>query len=224
MATRSESPDNQGVLQDLSGNRKRALGDEVAEGEVQSNKKRHTVPENTNIRDDDDISLDSDMERLFTETDDEEDTEVVDDEPEQGPVLWSEDQEGYPPCAIYHEDVKQHQARIVEFAFNIANQLSRISHKVGDMAKLYAEAIACQRFPEPKKIVIALVGDAGSGMVSMQIDCDCADCVPGKSSLINSLLDIPHVSQEVLKLLSIADMHGLIRNPRAILVARVHAP
>ncbi|KAG9638433.1 hypothetical protein KCU95_g8610, partial [Aureobasidium melanogenum] len=180
MATRSESLDNQGVLQDLSGNRKRALGDEVAEGEVQSNKKRHTVPENTNIRDDDDISLDSDMERLFTETDDEEDTEVVDDEPEQGPVLWSEDQEGYPPCAIYHEDVKQHQARIVEFAFNIANQLSRISHKVGDMAKLYAEAIACQRFPEPKKIVIALVGDAGSG----------------KRSLINSLLDIPHVSQE----------------------------
>ncbi|CAD0093894.1 unnamed protein product [Aureobasidium vineae] len=186
-------------MQNLSNNQKRPLEDEGLEGETQEHKRRHTVPENTNIRDDDGISVGSDIERLFVETDDEEDTEVGDDEPEQGPVLWSEDQEEYPPCAIYHADVKQYQARITGFADNIVDQLSKVCHRGGDMGKLRAEAVACQRFPESKKIVIALMGDAGSGMLFIPNDSDCADRTPGKSSLINSILDTPHVSQEVFR-------------------------
>ncbi|KAG9518018.1 hypothetical protein KCU93_g8524, partial [Aureobasidium melanogenum] len=177
MASRSVLPENPEPLLGLSGSRKRTLVDEDTNAEDQANKRQHTTPD---IRDDDDISLDSDVESLFNETDDTEDTEMVDKEPEQGPVLWSADQEEYPPCAIYHEDVKKHQARITELAVNVGVHSAKISSNGSDMAKLHAEAIAIQKFPEPKKVIIALMGDAGSG----------------KSSLINSILDIPHIAKE----------------------------
>ena len=44
---------------------------------------------------------------------DDEDLKVLEEEPEQGEVLWSEDKERYPRCAIYHEDVKK-QVRKIE--------------------------------------------------------------------------------------------------------------
>ncbi|KAG9835549.1 hypothetical protein KCU98_g13856, partial [Aureobasidium melanogenum] len=177
MTSRSVLPENPEPLLGLSDGRKRTLVDEDTDAEDQANKRQHITPD---IRDDDDISLDSDVESLFVETDDTEDTEMVDKEPEQGPVLWSADQEEYPPCAIYHEDVKKHQARIAVLAANVGVHSAKISSKGSDMAKLHAEAIAIQEFPEPKKIIIALMGDAGSG----------------KSSLINSILDIPHIAKE----------------------------
>jgi hypothetical protein len=83
----------------LSVYRKRALVNEDAGDEIHQNKKRHIQSETTD-RDDSDMSLDSDIEALFSEADDDEDAEDVDNEPEQGEVLWSEDQEEYPPCAI----------------------------------------------------------------------------------------------------------------------------
>ena len=170
--------------------------EEGAEDQIREHKKRHILLENAD-RDDDDISLDSDMEALFNEADDDDDAEEVDHEPEQGPVLWSEDQEEYPACAIYHADVKRHQSRITELAVNITDHLSKVRQEGDDLDRLHAEAVACQKFPELKKIVIALVGDAGSGMSPVQESCDYADCTSGKSSLINSILDTPHVCQEV---------------------------
>ncbi|KAG9698657.1 hypothetical protein KCU95_g2420, partial [Aureobasidium melanogenum] len=177
MASRSGLPEAPGTLLNLSGSRKRTLADEDTDAENQANKRQNTTPD---IREDDDVSLGSDMESLFDETAGTEDTEMVDKEPEQGPVLWSADQEEYPPCAIYHEDVKNHQARTTELAVNVGDHLAKISDNGSDVAKLHAEAVAIQKFPEPKKVVIALMGDAGSG----------------KSSLINSILDIPHIAKE----------------------------
>jgi hypothetical protein len=155
----------------LSTYRKRALVKVDAGDEYHQNKKRHILPE-----DPDRDGMDSDIEALFSEADDDEDTEDVDNEPEPGEILWSEDQEEYPPCAIYHADVKEHQASITEFAVNVTDQLSKVCHKGDDIAKLHAEADACQRFPELKKMVVALVGDAGSGMASRQNHCGHADC------------------------------------------------
>lgn len=198
MASRFVSPGVPEDLLDLSGKRKRALVDESGEAESHANKRLHTAP---NICvDDDDLSLNPDLEALITEADEEEDIEMADKEPEQDAVLWSEDQEEYPPCAIYHGDVKQHQALIAKFAASVGVHLSRISSKGNDMAKLHAEAVAIQEFPEPKKIIIALMGDAGSGMAYIQGYCNCADDLAGKSSLINSILDIPHIAKEVSRL------------------------
>jgi hypothetical protein len=151
----------------LSVYRKRALVNEDAGDEIHQKKKRHIQPETTD-RDDSDMSLDSDIEALFSEADDDEDAEDVDNEPEQGEVYWSEDQEEYPPCAIYHADVKEHQASITGFAIKVTDQLSEVCHEGDDIARLHAEADACQRFPELKKMVVALVGNAGSGMASRQ--------------------------------------------------------
>jgi hypothetical protein len=180
----------------LSGSRKRALVTEDAADGAHRSKKRNVQQESTDYEYDN-TSLDSDIEAFFSDADDDEDAEEADNEPEQGEILWSEDQEEYPPCAIYHADVKKHQAHITEIAAKVTDQLSKICHKGNDIAKLHAEANVCQRFPELKKMVVALVGDAGSGVTSVQDDCGCADCTPGKSSLINSILDIPYVSQEV---------------------------
>jgi len=196
MASRSEDPEIQEVSRDLLVNRKRAHDEEGAEDETQENKRRHILPEYAD-HDDSDILLDPDLEALFNEADDDDDVVETDHEPKQGPVLWSEDMEEYPPCAIYHADVKRHQARITELAVDVTHILSKVCQEADDIAKLHAEAIACQTFPELKKIVIALVGDAGSGMIPKQNIRGRADCVSGKSSLINSILDIPHVSQEV---------------------------
>jgi hypothetical protein len=149
-----------------SGNRKRALGTEDAGDEAHRRKKRNVQPESTEYEYDD-TSLDSDIEAFFSDADDDEDAEEADNEPEQGEILWSEDQEDYPPCAIYHADVKKHQARITEIAAKVTDQLSKICHKGDDIAKLHAEANICQRFPELKKMVVALVGDAGSGTTSV---------------------------------------------------------
>jgi hypothetical protein len=176
--------------------RKRALVNEDAEDEAHRSKKRKVQPESTD-HEYNNTSLESDIEAFFSDADDDEDAEDADNEPEQGEILWSEDQEEYPPCAIYHSDVKKHQANITEIVAKVTDQLSKICHEGDDIAKLHAEADTCRRFPELKKMVVALVGDAGSGMMSVQDDCGCADCTPGKSSLINSILDIPYVSQEV---------------------------
>jgi hypothetical protein len=221
MASRSVLPENPEPLLGLSGSRKRTLVDEDTNAEDQANKRQHTTPD---IRDDDDISLDSDVESLFNETDDTEDTEMVDKEPEQGPVLWSADQEEYPPCAIYHEDVKKHQARISELAVNVGVHSAKISNNGSDMAKLHAEAIAIQKFPEPKKVIIALMGDAGSGTTDNQRYCNRADDVTGKSSLINSILDIPHIAKEVFRFFSAIESHRLTHEIRVIMAARVHVP
>jgi hypothetical protein len=166
MVSRSGSPDIQDVLMDLSGNRKRAHVEEGGEVEAQPNKRQHILSEDID-RYDDDISLDPDLDSLFNDADDADDAEPVDDEPEQGEILWSEDKEEYPPRAIYHADVKEHQARITDFAVNVTDQLSKVCHQGDDVAKLHAEAVACQKLPEPKKMVVALMGDAGSGMTSM---------------------------------------------------------
>jgi lipopolysaccharide export system protein LptA len=223
MASRSEHSKIQGFLLGLPSNRKRAIAEDGAEEEIQQNKKRHILTEDTN-RDDDNISLDSDMEALFNEADDGDDAEQADHEPEQGPVLWSEDQEVYPACAVYHADVKKHQYRITELTVNITDQLSRVRQEGDDIAKLHAEAVACQKFPELKNIVVALVGDAGSGMMTMQNSCGCADCASGKSSLINSVLDIPHVSQEVFTICVIIEHGKLIYGSRVTSVVHAHAP
>lgn len=192
-----------------------------AEDDIQEIKKRHILFENAD-RDDDDISLDSDIEALFNEADDDDDAEEVDHEPKQGPVLWSEDQEEYPACAVYHADVKRYQSRVTGLAVNVTDHLSKVRQEGDDLARLYAEAVACQKFPELKKIVIALVGDAGSGMSPMQDSCDYADSTPGKSSLINSILDTPFVSQEVCIVFS-SEMSRLIHIIRVTTVAHAHA-
>jgi hypothetical protein len=198
--------------------RKREILDERAEGEDQTNKKRHTspdgpissaIPDTTDSPEDveileiseiisgDDEMPNFDTELLLVSSDDEEDSKMIDEEPEQGPILWSEDQEEFPPCAIYHEDVKQYQARITEFTVDLADHLSKIRDKGGDMTRLYTEAVSNQAFPEPKKQIVTLMGDAGSGMTCVQDGCNCTDHTSGKSSLINSILDTPHVAKEV---------------------------
>lgn len=158
--------------------RKREILEECAEAEEQTNKKRLTsfdnpsgfvirntkLPEIIDVYSGDDEMPDFDTKHLLVTSDDEEDSKTIDEEPEQGPVLWSEDQEEFPPNAIYHEDVKQHQGRITEFAVNLAEHLSKIRDKGGDMTRLHAEAVSNQTFPEPKKPVVTLMGDAGSGM------------------------------------------------------------
>lgn len=146
-------------LLNFSGDRKRPLVEEDDDDETHQNKKQYT---------DRDDTLDSDFEALFSESDENEDAEEVDDEPEQGDILWSEDQEEYPPCAAYHPDVKKHQTCITQYAVNVTDQLSRVCHEGDDIAKLHAEAVTCQKFPELKKIVVALVGDAGSGSIYEQ--------------------------------------------------------
>jgi len=173
-----------------SGDRKRALvkeddDDDDDDDEIHQHKKQHTVPKSANR----DNTLDSDIEALFSGSDDDEDAEEADNEPEQGDILWSEDQEEYPPCAVYHPDVKKHQASITSFAVNITNRLSKVCREADEIAKLHAEAAACRKFPELKKIVIALVGDAGSGITPKQNGCGCADSVQEKArSLILSLI------------------------------------
>jgi len=202
------------------GARKRALGEGDADDKTHQNKKRYICAKDTN-RDD---TPDSDFKARFSDTSDDEDAEEADDEPEQGEVLWSEDQEEYPPCAVYHPDVKKHQACITDFAVNVTDQLSKVCHEGDDIAKLHAEAIACQRFPELKKIVVALVGDAGSGIKFKQTCHNCVDILPGKSSLINSILDVPHIAREVsTKWLSL-ERQRLTRIPRVTTVAHAHAP
>lgn len=183
------------LLLTFSDGRKRALGEADADDEDHQNKKRYIRSKDTD-RDD---TPDSDFEARFSDTSDDEDPEKVDVdvEPEQGEILWSEDQEAYPPCAIYHPDVKEHQACITEFAMHVTKQLSRVRYEGDDIAKLHTEAVACQKFPELKKIVVALVGDAGSGIESKKRDLDHADIFSGKSSLINSILDVPHIAREV---------------------------
>ncbi|KAK6001507.1 hypothetical protein QM012_002838 [Aureobasidium pullulans] len=197
MAKIPVSSKNQMVLHNLSSKRKRALVNEDAEGYGQANKKHCSVPQITDHcgddedgddddgdeqddDDDDDASLNSDVEFSSADSDNEEGIEEIDDEPAQDTILWSEDQEEYPSCAVYHEDVKPYQNRITDLAVNVTEQLSEICCRGGDMAKFHAEAITIQRFPELKKIVIALMGEAGSG----------------KSSLINSILDTPHIAKE----------------------------
>lgn len=203
--------------------RKREILEECAEAEEQTNKKRLTsldnhsgfairntkIPEIIDVYSGDDEMPDTGTELLLVETDgDEEDSKMIDQEPEQGPIFWSEDQEEFPANAIYHEDVKQHQARISEFAVSLADHLSRIRDKGGDMTRLYAEAVSNQAFPEPKKPVITLMGDAGSGMSCVQNCCNYADRTSGKSSLINSILDIPQVAKEVCYFLSRYCIHA----------------
>jgi hypothetical protein len=207
----------------LSGGRKRALVTEDTGDETYQNKKRHRLSRNSD-HDDDGLSLGSDIEALFSETDDYDDAEEVDDEPEQGDILWSEDQEEYPPCAVYHPDVKKHQVCVTEFAVNITDQLSKVRHEGDDIAKLHTEALACQKFPELKKVVVALVGDAGSGMTSIQNGCGCADFALGKSSLINSILDMPHIARKVCTKIFLTESSRLIHGSRATTVAHAHVP
>ena len=228
MAKRFVSSKNQVALQNLSSKRKRALVDEDAYGDGQWNKKQRPVPENNNDDDDenenDDASLNSDMELSSADGENEEGIEEIDDEPEQGTVLWSEDQEEYPQCAVYHEDVEQHQSRITDLVVNVTEQLSEICHKDGDMAKFHTEAMVIQKFPELKKIVIALMGEAGSGMTCMQNDFEHADCTTGKSSLINSILDIPHIAKEVSVSCVPLEICMLIELLRATMAAHALAP
>jgi hypothetical protein len=216
MASRLISPQTQGELLGLLANRKRDF-EECGEDEDQPNKKQHTsldnpssaIPDTTDSPDDfeilenpetmscDDEMPDFDDEPMLVISDDEEDSKTIDGEPEQGPILWSEDKEDFPPCAIYHEDVKQHQARITKFAANLADHLSKIRDKGGDMIRLHAEAVSNLTFPEPKKPVITLMGESGAGTSYIQDVWNHADHTPGKSSLINSILDTPHVAKEV---------------------------
>ncbi|THX17187.1 hypothetical protein D6D13_01030 [Aureobasidium pullulans] len=178
MSSRSASPE---ANERLLGKRKRTVEDEDNEGDSQTDKRRHMEDDDLKSTDDFDVSKDLDDELLFVKKDREGSTKTLDLEPEQGTIRWSEDREEYPNCAVYHADVKQYQARVTELFVNLAEHLSRISHTGDDMEILHTQAIAIQTFSGPKRQVVALAGDAGSG----------------KSSLISSILDIPHISRHV---------------------------
>lgn len=132
--------------------------------------------------DQDDLeNSDEDLEGSQSDADDDEDLDILEQEPEQGEVLWSEGEEEYPRCAIYNEKVNQHEHRLTEILNRLASRLAEITTQSESAERLHAQVIEAQQFPEPNAPLIALLGDAGTG----------------KSALIGALTDTPFASKEV---------------------------
>ncbi|THW49108.1 hypothetical protein D6D21_02616 [Aureobasidium pullulans] len=165
---KSEMLEVQGVL----GKRKRMTRAKVNDRAHDSNSDSES-----DGSDDSDGSSDSDSDddetdaHLLPDSPDAVVPEIPDVEPEQGEVLWSEDQEDLPCCAAYHEDVSKFQSRITEILDQTASYLSEIANKGESMERLHAQAIEIREFPEPKIPVVALVGDAGAGEVVSVLLC-----------------------------------------------------
>ncbi|KAI5258691.1 hypothetical protein E4T42_00556 [Aureobasidium subglaciale] len=104
----------------------------------------------------------------------------LDKEPERGDILYSENQEAYPDHAAYHFQIAGIVRRIEILLGQINGQLGRGVLKNEKVEKLRSTVSELSAFPDPPKLVIALLGEAGAG----------------KSSLINSLLDTPHLAKE----------------------------
>lgn len=139
------------------------------------------------------------------------DSENLDNEPEQGEVLWREADEKFPPCAAYHEDVHAIYSQLKVILDKATEHLSVISNQSDSLSRLLEQAVETRRFPDPKIPTIALLGDAGAGMSSSKVNTNAADMYSGKSSLISALLDTPHISREVCTILVSFAMHSADR-------------
>ncbi|KAH0275519.1 hypothetical protein KCU91_g4501, partial [Aureobasidium melanogenum] len=181
MTSRSESPD---IIETrvVLGKREREVPNEPVPIKVEKadDNQDETMPEETPALDSGSYFDDDDDLSSVALSDMEEDTENLDNEPEQGEILWREADEKFPPCAAYHEDVRAISSRITEILDKTVEHLSEISDQSDSLARLLEQAKETRKFPDPKIPTIALLGDAGAG----------------KSSLISALLDTPHISRE----------------------------
>jgi hypothetical protein len=163
MPPRSESPEIIGVSPVL-GKRTRASASKAAvKFEIIDDDNDLDYSPSHDIDDYNDLNDPADLDGLYDDdmlVDVEEEEEQ---EPEQGEVLWSEDQEKYPHCPAYHEDVKKFADRITEIFDEIVQHLTVISDKSDGMKRLTRQASDIRTFPQPKTPVIALMGDAGAG-------------------------------------------------------------
>lgn len=198
MASRSESPE---IIETrvVLGKREREVPNEPVAIKVEKadDNQNETMLEETLALDSGGYFDDDDDLSSVALSDMEEDSENLDNEPEQGEVLWREADEKFPPCAAYHEDVRAISSRITAILDKTVEHLSEISDQSDSLARLLEQAKETRKFPDPKIPTIALLGDAGAGVSYFQGNMNMADILSGKSSLISALLDTPHISREV---------------------------
>jgi hypothetical protein len=156
---------------------------------------------------DSDSDNDSDDDSSSVASGVEDDSAALENEPEQGEVLWREADEEFPPCATYHKDVHAIHSRITGILDKTVEFLSEISSQSEGLQRLLEQAQETRDFPDPKISIIALLGDAGTGMSRSKVDLTITNLFPGKSSLISALLDTPHVSREVYTIFASSTIH-----------------
>jgi hypothetical protein len=112
---------------------------------------------------DSDSDSDNDDDLSSVASDMEDDSVALENEPEQGEVLWRETDEKFPPCAAYHEDVHAIRSQITKILDQTVEYLSEISSQSEGLQRLLEQAKETREFPDPKIPTIALLGDAGAG-------------------------------------------------------------
>lgn len=137
------------------------------------------VPEGV-VMIDGDSDDDSEFDKTGPDADEDENDEDM-NEIQTTHVVYNPTTETYPTCPVYHKDMPKLSSDLTEIPKKIVGILQQYACESGPVKFHQKAAEILFEIPTPKKLRVALLGDAGAG----------------KSSVLNSLSDIPDLAKSV---------------------------
>jgi len=147
-------------------------------------KRRRSQSESSETREDQEESL-----FITDDDDDDNDDEASDSDDSKGSgeddpidIKWAEDQESYPPVAIYHPDLSAIFERLLAMACSVHTILKTGMSKHRALGMLKAKVVDVETFPWPEPMKIALLGDVGAGKIKSTLR-DSQKLIPSRKKL-----------------------------------------
>lgn len=140
----------------------------------------------------------ADEENLFVGDDEQLDEHDMSFEDEaDADAIYCEGKETYPKLPAYDPVFSETETGLTGIVEHIIDLVDRFPCKSTYVKNFRAKAEGLRAVPRPQPMRIALLGDTGAGMLVRTLSASALLTVAGKSSLLNSIVDVPNIAKAV---------------------------